>query len=118
MSGMYGGGGVDWAPKIAEALAAAIAADLGSGQSWQNMTAQRALSTVYTNTTGRQIAISLTVNGQGASPSVQVNGVQMAWASLPLGARFAFGVIVPAGHTYQLTNTGGALTIDTWAELR
>jgi hypothetical protein len=97
-------------------------AGIGSGQTWTNMTASRALSTTYTNSTGKPIMIAVYGSlgaGAFAPISVSVNG----------GTAFVFGagdspsgqthgastVIIPVGATYNVT---ASLTLNSWWELR
>ena len=90
----------------------------GSNQTWQNVTASRALSTTYTNSTGRPIfvivgpagninqTITFTVSG--------VNAYSMPGSGSGIGMPAA--VVVPAGATYSCTFSNGSLSL--WTELR
>lgn len=100
---------------------------VGSNQSWQDMTASRALNTLYTNTTGRTIVAMITVTGSSNTNAFiegQVNGVSLArqqitdfnGASFP-GIRGHLTLTVPAGATYAVTPSGTA-GLDLWTELR
>lgn len=42
---------------------------IGVGQTWQNLTANRSVGVTYTNSTGRPIAVHISVNAQNASNS-------------------------------------------------
>jgi len=93
---------------------------LGVGQTWQDFTGSRASGTVYTNTTGRPIAVSVranTASNSACSVTLVVNGVNMMGSSIHL-ADYIIGVfgIVPAGNTYSVTLASAS--IETWAELR
>ena len=97
---------------------------LGVGQSWQNVTSSRALSTTYTNSTGKPIYINIAVGLNGPSnPSyvlLYVDSVQIgyAYASLPSNAiGSTISAIVPNGSTYS-TSVVGNTSLFTWAELR
>jgi len=101
----------------ATTAAITIADPIGVNQSWQNVTASRSLGTVYTNTTGRPIMVSASVQN---TASCVVNGVQIVYSytvsccGVPQISYFPVSFIVPAGHTYYIN--GAAL--DIWSELR
>lgn len=94
---------------------------LGCGQTWQNVTASRALGTTYYNTTGKPItvAISLSTTGAAGASGFNVNGVGVystSWNNISSGnLPLTFCAIVPPGHSYQLV---GALSASSWTELR
>jgi hypothetical protein len=103
---------------------ATTANSLGQGQTWQNVTASRAHSTGYTNSTGRPIQVNITIGpivGQTAYNMVLlVGGVNAAQASDINGGEgestSTLSAIVPNGAGYILfLSTGG---IKHWAELR
>ncbi len=95
---------------------------LGYGQTWQNVTASRALATTYYNTTGRVIVVSFfgtnsILNGTAA---FVVNGANVGISS---GAAVAGGgvsgaFIVPPGAAYSIINFGNINTLSAWNELR
>nr|WP_023596429.1 hypothetical protein [Pandoraea pnomenusa] len=89
---------------------------LGFGQTWQNVSASRALGTTYYNTTSRPIFLSADV----ASPSsariyASVNGVTVQSAFAASGADGVIALVIPPGASYSIT---GGTTINAWAELR
>lgn len=88
----------------------------GSGQTWQNVTGSRALSTTYYNTTGKAIAV--VVVGTASAVTVQLNVNGAAISSFTMGtAQPANGFfIVPAGGNYSVSFGSGS--ISTWYELR
>ncbi|WP_460418794.1 hypothetical protein [Pseudomonas sp. microsymbiont 2] len=91
---------------------------LGEGQSWKDLKAWRALSTTYTNTTGRSIMVTVTGSiTTGASLTAVVGGVVAATQSSNAGyANPPFlSFVVPAGHSYSVSGTG---TISSWSELQ
>ena len=89
----------------------AYAGGLGSNtQTWQDVTASRATSTTYTNSTGYPIQIMVGFNA-AALPQIVVSGVTV-WPSTSYEQTAS--VIIPTGATYS--NTGGAFT--KWFELR
>ena len=97
--------------------------NIGVGQTWQNVTASRAFGTLYTNTTGKPIFIS--VHGRGAPNhgkiEMYVDGVFMGQQGVTsvasAGMDATMNAIVPNGSTYQVNNVLGA-TLITWSELR
>lgn len=111
------------AANVVEVLAytPAIPQALGYRQTWQNVTASRAASTTYTNTTGRPIQVMITVNWSdnpdnfnffvdGVAVLLDMEGGLFSWSS-------PVAVIVPAGSTYSIT-ANYATPIKRWMELR
>ena len=100
---------------------AAIAAGLGDGQTYQNVTGSRAVGTTYTNTTGKPIFVAicncystsgtvshnLTIGGQTAASGI-------AWHT---NAYTSIYGVVPPGATYSYSYSGAG-TGYTWFELR
>lgn len=100
----------------------AVQASVGVGQSWQNVTGSRALGTVYTNSTGKPIMVSVNPRAQsGTYTNAFVDGVLIQRSTtidccgVPQISHFPFSFIVPNGSTYQITGGGG---FNIWAELR
>lgn len=98
---------------------------LGWGQTWQDVKASRALSTTYTNSTGRPIFVSVTVAWGNASATLTltVDGVVVQKsASNPDSSNLSLCVsaVVPNGSTYSVAQTSNVDpgTIEYWAELR
>jgi len=89
---------------------------LGSAnQSWQDVTASRALGTTYTNTTGRPITVTILCTGSYIAPILYVNGVFAASGrDNTAAAQAGCTTVVEVGATYM--GTGG--TLSTWTELR
>lgn len=95
---------------------------IGVGQTWQDVTASRAIATTYTNSTGKPIEVSFF--GASSSNSTRfnfyINGVIMGGAlntsGAPVGATMSF--IVPNGATYKIQIDGGTGYIFQWSELR
>lgn len=86
-----------------------ITEPLGVGQSWQDVTAIRALGTTYTNTTGRPIQLWFGfVRNTVWSVNITVNGVTSGGAG--------YCPIIPAGSTYSISASG--ITSIKWLELR
>ena len=94
--------------------------DFGFNQSWQDVTAIRALNTTYTNTTGKPIQVSVVVrdNGSIAGLDFFVNGV--AVVRMPDIAGGSVGsqqltITVPSTQTYRLETNN---LLHSWVELR
>ena len=96
-------------------------------QSWQDVTAIRALSTTYTNTTGRPIHVSVNLNPDTGATSpyaalnVDGNPIAQGKASVESGQVYLnVYSIVPPGSTYGVvSSTGtGAAVIRWWREYR
>ena len=102
-------------------------AGLGYGQTWQDVTASRALSTTYTNSTGKPIQVNawMSVSGSPAGNTdiqLTIGGVVVAVSSIFMGSAagnrvpFVTG-IVPNNTTYSAVSPTGAGTLS-WVELR
>lgn len=98
----------------------------GIGQTWQDMTASRALNTTYTNSTSRPIAVQILFDRAEANedgvlavtPGQSLEASRYAAASSSSLATLLYGVVQP-GATYRLnTASGGAAALDSWFELR
>ena len=87
---------------------------IGQEQSWSDVTGSRAAATLYANTTGRPIMVSIgcTLNGV---VTLTVGGVVAAYAQPWSGSSIitSISVIVPAGDTYIVSTC----TINSWSEL-
>lgn len=93
------------------------AASLGVGQTLTDVTAARAINTIYTNTTGKPIFIAIGKTDQTAGMQLNVSGVQFGYAS---GANQdsqskTLYAIVPSGATYGTVGLSGFVF---WSELR
>lgn len=80
---------------------------LGVGQTWQDVSASRAVGTTYTNTTGRPIFVNY-VSTSAVTVTIMIGGVSIASMYSPTT------FIVPGGATYSITSG----TLQKWAELR
>lgn len=89
----------------------------GRGQTYQNLTASRALSTTYTNTSGRPIYVIVNFNVVSGPSTLQVNGVTVATANAPAGNVNCVSGVVPNGSTYAAV-PASSNTLSTWFELR
>ncbi len=98
---------------------------IGFGQTVQNLTASRALTTVYYNTTNKPIFVFVgligSVNNSTLSLGINVGGVtQTSWGLVTGATAGNTGIggwaIVPPGMSYQATAVQG--TLNYWSELR
>ncbi len=93
---------------------------IGEGQTWQNMTASRAINTVYTNSTGRTIEVSVRgALSTSAAIFAEIDGaIDLGGGSATSGAVIGITFLVPPGSTYRVFPQGGSLSGVTWSELR
>ncbi|WP_312680069.1 phage tail protein [Stutzerimonas nitrititolerans] len=89
-------------------------ATLGISQKWQDVTASRVANTVYTNTTGKAIFVSIFSNEFRSGINVLVNGVLVGGNNPETAIGMTTTVIVPNGGTYKVDSS--SFTI--WAEFR
>jgi hypothetical protein len=80
---------------------------VGVGQTWTNVTSSRSLTTVYTNSTGKPIMV--TVTNSVSSSNALVIRVTLNGVSSDMGAGYngaagapSLCIIVPNGATYSL----------------
>jgi hypothetical protein len=95
---------------------------LGFGQTWQDVTGSRALSTTYYNTTGRPIQVCVTLrsaNASGTDLAIVVNGVTVVspTSTAASGYDVSASVIVPPGGSYSATGSNSG-SLNLWSELR
>jgi hypothetical protein len=86
---------------------------VGDGQTWQDVTGSRALSTTYTNSTGKPIMVAF-ITTSGTSAVVTVGGVAITEGGAFGSAYGTMFVIVPNGATYSIA----AGNLQRWSELR
>jgi hypothetical protein len=95
---------------------------LGYGQTWQNVTASRVAETIYYNTTGKPICISLALltNNINSFSVLYINGVFVGehGGNILAPVRSQIYGVIPVGASYQFHNAAAAVTIDAWSELR
>jgi len=93
----------------------------GFGQDYVDQTGNRALSTIYTNTTGKPILVFVwaTATSQYANLTGTVNGklVAQGYQAFIANAMSALSFVVPVGATYQVNQVATA-PINKWWELR
>jgi len=98
--------------------ALAAMSSFGYGQTLQDVTASRALSTTYYNTTGKTITVYIKFgNSSSADVSGLLNGVialQMTFGAYSIYP--CITLIVPPNMAYSITNSAGTLSF--WKELR
>lgn len=96
---------------------------MGVGQTWQNVTASRALNITYTNTTGKPIAISVIGGAPVAGSSnatLYVDGIEVGYYTTsayngPLTA------VVPKDSSYRVIGSNWGFLFGApygWRELR
>ena len=97
---------------------------LGYGQTWQNVTGSRALSTTYYNTTGKPIFVKAHgaptggSTGSGYLATVTIGGSASPGGSAVQGYSYwDAGFIVPQSASYSIT-VSVASGITGWSELR
>lgn len=90
---------------------------LGQGQTWQNVSASRAVGTAYTNSTGKPIELAISATGGFFQIVVSGVGVIYAPSAANAGALTSASCIVPNGATYYVNNVGSS-TGFLWNELR
>ena len=96
------------------------ASSFGLGQTWQDVTGSRAITTTYTNSTGRPIEVSILVSlgNTGTLTNLTIGGVVACSTTAPGGGTYLYNLIgiVPNGATYSVS--GGSPTLSRWSELR
>ncbi len=101
----------------ATTAAITIADPIGVGQTWQSLTGSRSLGTTYTNTTGRPIQVTASVQNTASAVVGGVtifNSYTVSCCGVPQISFFPLSFIVPNGTTYKISGSGLAV----WAELR
>jgi hypothetical protein len=94
---------------------------LGIGQSHTDVTASRAFSTIYTNSTSKPIHVSVslskTIEDGFATVVGYVGIVGVATITISEGNGTIY-VIVPPSATYHVNIISGTMSINSWVELR
>lgn len=92
---------------------------IGVGQTWQDVTASRALGTTYTNSTEKPIEILVSIN---SGTSGRVDLILNSGSGSPVingtGLYCTISVVIPSGDTYRLNAITGSPSILLWQELR
>ena len=98
------------------------AGGLGVGQTWQDLSASRLLSTSYTNSTGKPIQVSVGTSGNSAAfIQAVVGGVTITGSDNcgTFGGRMYISFIVPNGVSYTVSlSAGSPHSTFNWVELR
>ena len=91
---------------------------IGVGQTWQNLTASRAVNTDYTNTTGRpiQLMVNCVIGATGTYFRLLINGTQYIDYTSG-GAQWisTMSCIIPNGATYRVNSNS---SVAGWGEPR
>lgn len=94
---------------------------IGYGQSWQDVSASRSVSTSYQNTTGKALEVAVTLQtSQTRYLQTSVDGVTFVNTAScggfgNAGDTDTASISIPDGHYYRINGSG---TISNWAELR
>jgi hypothetical protein len=91
-------------------------AQLGVGQTWQDVTAERSFEVTYTNTIGKPIMVSVYLAGD-AEQKLLVDGVVVAGVGIGTNSDPTLTAIVPSSSTYVVSLSNGSL-LRNWSELR
>lgn len=90
---------------------------LGIGQTWQDMSGSRSVSTAYTNSTGRTITVAIDYDNTASVP-IQVREAGGSWLTIGNTSSIAGGICtfpVPDGNEYRVNGSTG---LNGWLELR
>ena len=96
---------------------------VGVNQTWQDVSASRAVNVTYTNTTGKPIEVSISANNTvvASENKLTIDGSIIISSSSTGGANHIVTIraIIPNGSTYILNPIAGSIgAITNWAELR
>ena len=120
-------GGTGWAtaPSLIQGAggnALDVMGSLGFGQTWQDVTASRAIGTTYYNLTGKPIILNMRCNaGSQINYSSIVNGVTVNIVKHLASDAITSAVhslVIPSNASYSVTVSGGTGLNLTWIELR
>lgn len=96
-------------------MAYAAMQSFGFGQKWQDVTASRALNTIYYNTTPRPIALGANVSSTSTSSlTINVAGTNYNFGTIPAGGSTTGVIPVPVGAPYSVT---GGTSLSQWFEM-
>lgn len=95
---------------------------LGTGQTWTNVTSERAEGVTYTNNTGKPIVVLIGFFGDACiAPQFWIDGTNMSYQVIRESTTYDMRVntwgIIPNGSTYK-TQESQDSTISAWFELR
>ena len=97
---------------------------IGVNQTWQEMTASRAVNTDYINDTGRPIQVIVSLSEGSNSTYIQANlmvdglGVSNIKRAKSSYSLIEVQAIVPSGSTYRVSNVTNRGVLSAWFELR
>jgi len=94
---------------------------LGAGQTWQDVTAGKALNTNYTNSSGQTIQAIVTFSSSATCTAVATVGGVSFYGNTQTSPGFKVSIcfLVPPGGVYKVTQAeAGALSALSWMELR
>ena len=99
--------------------AASLNAGLGASQTWQNVGASRAFDTIYTNSTGKTIAVYIQAATSGAAYMNEDQiGFNSSMAPAVAYPSIVIFFLVPNGGTYRVGYQGVVFGFAIWRELR
>lgn len=107
-------------PAQISAAITALATSVGIGQTWQDLTASRAVANTYQNISGKPILVLVTTVGAGSMSLMlgsTASTVLMGQATSASGWATPTAFIVPPNWYFGITVTG-SVTVSKWAELR
>ena len=108
---------------LKDTLDTIASSSLGVGQTWQDVTASRAMATTYINNTGKPISVVISGNPSGLPERLilTIGGV-VVWNQNIDGENNDTNVvvsgIVPHNFSYTVNTDGNKTTISRWVELR
>jgi hypothetical protein len=96
-----------------------VTGGVGTGQTWQDVTASRSLSTTYTNSTAKPIVVSYggLCGGANSNVAITVGGITQTAVALANNYFITTSIIVPPSTTYSIT-ASASITTPKWVELR
>ena len=97
--------------------------EIGVGQTWQDVTASRAINTTYTNSTGKPIFVQIYCSMTTASVNwgITIDGTRRSGQRADVWTGNSYNTvqaIIPNGSTYSVGALAGSIILSTWHELR
>ena len=104
---------------LKDTLDTATSSTLGVGQTWQDLTSSRVSGTTYTNSTGKPIVVSVTIDGSTDCYVKILTGTLVLAHNRNTrssdGSSVCATSVIPHGTSYKVEYSGNYIT---WAELR